>query len=269
MVAKHVEPAIDLESFSCPHCGALAQQTWIRLYGKEIADNGTPFQPDGEFVQKEMGRAERQQTEQRRDTIALVRFAQRVMAGELFFEELLGEYGKLPLLANVHVSLCFACRGHTIWVRDGYVFPIPPDVVIEPNEDMNDDIKADFKEAATILTASPRGAAALLRLCVQKLCKQLGEPGDNINTDIGSLVKKKGLDVRVQQALDIVRVVGNETVHPGQIDLRDNRQTATELFDLVNIIADTMISQPRRIAKMYSTLPPEKLKGIADRDKKS
>ena len=95
----------------------------------------------------------------------------------------------------------------------------------------------------------------------------MGEPGDNINTDIGNLVKK-GPDTRIQQALDIMRVIGNETVHSGQIDLRDDRATATELFRLVNIIADTMVSQPKRIEEMYKSLPAEKLKGIVNRDKK-
>jgi hypothetical protein len=268
MVAKHVEPAIDLESFSCPHCGALAQQTWIRLFGKVIPDNGTPFRPDDDWIDDLEKKASIEPLERKKNTKALITFSQRVMAGELYFDPILAELERLPVLANAHVSRCFACKKHTIWVCEDYVFPTPPDVVIDPNADMNDDIQRDFKEAASILKLSPRGAAALLRLCIQKLCKQLGEPGDNINTDIGSLVKK-GLDVRVQRALDIVRVIGNETVHPGQIDLRDNRETATELFALVNIIADSMISQPKRIGELYGSLPPEKLKGIADRDKKA
>ena len=130
---------------------------------------------------------------------------------------------------------------------------------------MDDDIKLDFLEAAKIVDLSPRGAAALLRLCVQKICIQLGEPGKNIDTDIGSLVKK-GLEPAVQQALDIVRVIGNEAVHPGQIDLRDDRDTALKLFRLINIIAEAMISRPKQIAELYGSLPPTKLQAIEKRD---
>lgn len=237
------------------------------MFGKSIGDNGTPFQPDNEFIEQLEEKGRRESQEQKKDTKALIRFAQRNVEGELFFDPILAEYEKLPVLANVHVSRCFACDQLTIWVRGNYVFPVPHDIALEPNADMNADIQSDFTEATSILNASPRGAAALLRLCIQKLCKQLGEPGENINADIGSLVSK-GLDSRVQQALDIVRVIGNETVHPGQIDLRDDRRTATELFALVNIIADSMISQPKRIAEMYNSLPPDKLRGIANRDKK-
>jgi len=136
----------------------------------------------------------------------------------------------------------------------------------EPNEDLSEDIKLDFLEAAKIVQLSPRGAAALLRLCVQKMCVQLGEKGKHINTDIAALVKK-GLSVQVQQALDIVRVTGNDAVHPGQIDLRDDRATASQLFNLVNIIAEIMISQPKRIQEMYDQLPEDKLEGIEQRDK--
>ena len=134
-----------------------------------------------------------------------------------------------------------------------------------PNSDMNDDIRLDFLEAAEILDTSPRGSAALLRLCIQKMCKQLGERGRNINDDIGSLVKK-GLDARIQQALDVVRVIGNEAVHPGQIDWRDNNETARKLFDLVNLIADVMITQPRTIEALYQGLPETKRQDIERRD---
>ncbi|MFN7599434.1 MAG: DUF4145 domain-containing protein [Cereibacter sp.] len=78
---------------------------------------------------------------------------------------------------------------------------------------MTEDIRRDYDEASTILDLSPRGAAALIRLGIQKLCKELGQAGKNINDDIGALVKD-GLDVRVLQALDAVRVIGNSAVHP-------------------------------------------------------
>ena len=80
---------------------------------------------------------------------------------------------------------------------------------------------------------------------------------------------EKGLDVRVQQALDIVRVIGNNAVHPGQIDLKDDRGTAGKLFDLVNLIADSMISQPKHVEAMFESLPSAAKDQIAKRDKKT
>jgi hypothetical protein len=55
-------------------------------------------------------------------------------------------------------------------------------------------------------------------------------------------------------------------VHPGKIDLRDDQATAETLFLLVNRIAESMISEPKRIAAMYSTLPPTVLEQIEKRD---
>lgn len=80
-----------------------------------------------------------------------------------------------------------------------------------PNDDLSDEIKGDYAEARSILIRSPRGAADLLRLALQKLCKSLGESGKDINADIANLVKK-GLRQSIQKALDTVRVIGNESV---------------------------------------------------------
>ncbi|KQN73048.1 hypothetical protein ASF04_07910 [Duganella sp. Leaf61] len=132
---------------------------------------------------------------------------------------------------------------------------------------MPPEIQVDYKEAAAIYTKSPRGAAALLRLAVQKLMVQLGKPGKNINDDIAALVAD-GLPKLVQQALDVVRVTGNNAVHPGKLDA-DDTQVAQQLFPLVNLIVEYRISMPARVQELYDALPAGALNGIDKRDGKS
>lgn len=152
-----------------------------------------------------------------------------------------------------------------LWKAGNIIYPDASPAPL-PNPDLPDDIKADYLEARSIINTSPRGAAALLRLCVQKLCKLLGESGKDINQDIASLVKK-GLNPKIQKSLDIVRVIGNEAVHPGQIDLRDKPLTAVSLSQVINLIADTMITQPKMVEELYDELPEDKRDYIARRDK--
>lgn len=108
----------------------------------------------------------------------------------------------------------------------------------------------------------------MLRLAIQKLCVELGEKGERIDDDIASLVKK-GLAPTVQKAMDTVRVIGNEAVHPGILDLKDDRDTATKLFKLVNIISEQMISNPKHVEEIYGRLPEGKRKAIEKRDSKA
>jgi hypothetical protein len=164
------------------------------------------------------------------------------------------------------LGTCAHCYNFTIWLNDKMIFPLTSTAPF-PNPDLPEDIKQDFEEARHILTLSPRGSTALLRLCIQKLCMFLGEDGKNINKNIASLVSK-GLPAKVQQALDIVRVVGNNAVHPGQIDLQDDIEIANSLFGLVNLISDVMITQPKHIEEMYNTvLPDSQREAIEKRDK--
>ena len=162
------------------------------------------------------------------------------------------------------ISYCEHCEFPTIWHNESIVFPLNLSAE-PPNEDMPEEVRKDYEEARTIFNLSPRGAAALLRLSIQKLCAHLGQPGKNINSDIKALVKA-GLPPKVQEALDSVRVIGNDAVHPGTIDLNDDRDTASQLFRLVNFIVQKMITEPNEIESIYNNLPPEKLRGIQDRD---
>ena len=135
-----------------------------------------------------------------------------------------------------------------------------------PNSDLPDDIKNDFEEARNIVGLSPRGAAALLRLCIQKLCICLGEKGKDLNNDIGNLVQQ-GLPEKVRQALDTVRVIGNNAVHPGQLDISDDFETAHKLFVFVNLITNYLITQPKLIDEVYTEKVPEGAKtAIEKRD---
>ncbi len=63
-------------------------------------------------------------------------------------------------------------------------------------------------------------------------------------------------------------MVGNNAVHPGQINLKDDRTTAEKLFGLVNLITEIMISQPKHVASMYDGLPENARQAIEKRDGK-
>lgn len=161
-------------------------------------------------------------------------------------------------------SHCNHCEKKSFWYEDRMIVPseapVPP-----PHIDLPASCKIDYDEARDIVVRSPRSAAALLRLCVQKLMSELGEKGKNINDDIGSLVKK-GLPVEVQQALDYCRVVGNNGVHPGEIELTDNPNIAHSLFEMINFIVEDCIARPKKVAELYGKLPEGALKAVEKRD---
>lgn len=260
---KYVSPTVKNTAFNCPHCGVLTTQYWHAGYANMLQGATPRFVTplDVESERLNGGTTPKQIAELATEKNRLTQLATKrpVIWKDTFTVG--------AVVGNLWVSRCFNCAQLSIWIYDSLIWPgeseAPP-----ANPDLPLDIRNDYEEAGAIMHRSPRGAAALLRLCVQKLCIFLKEDGKNINDDIASLVKK-GLDVRVQQALDIVRVVGNDAVHPGQMDLRDDRETAEELFALVNLIAEFMISQPKHVEAMYNKLPESKRKAIEKRDGKT
>jgi len=161
---------------------------------------------------------------------------------------------------------CPHCKNYAIWIQEKIVYPESSPAPL-PIEDMPEDVKEDYLEARSVVNSSPRGAAALLRLALQKLMIHLGEKGKNLNEDIANLVKK-GLPEKIKKALDAVRVIGNNAVHPGEITLKDDKETAIALFELLNMIVEIMITQPKKVDQIYDKIPQGAKEAIEERDKK-
>lgn len=169
---------------------------------------------------------------------------------------------------------CAHCKQPSYWQTDddnsyaattGKMVTPNINTISMPHFDMPDSVKIDYEEARQVCSLSVRSSAALLRLAVQKLCKELGEKGENINADIKSLVAK-GLPVEIQQALDIIRVVGNNAVHPGQLSSDDVAEVAHSLFDLINVIVEDRIAKPKKLQELFEKLPQGARDGIERRD---
>ena len=143
---------------------------------------------------------------------------------------------------GIALSFCEACRQAVVWHGHSPVWPVtssaPPASPAMPEE-----VRADFEEARQVVDRSPRSAAALLRLALQKLSRHLGRPGENISEDLEALMGS-GLPDSAQRALRVPGAAGDGPAPPGELDRRDDRETARALFDLVNTVVDRMIAEP-------------------------
>lgn len=168
------------------------------------------------------------------------------------------------------VAKCNSCHLDSVWLHNiqnneaTLLLPDYPSGLATPNSDMPNDIQQIYIESAKVLKDSPRASAALSRLAIDQLTRQFSSKS-SLDKRIGDLVSK-GLPAKLQQAFDIVRIVGNNAVHPGEIDLTDNQEMAKSLLDLLNIITDNLITQPNQIDKFYNSLPEKQLKHIEKRD---
>ena len=189
---------------------------------------------------------------------------------------------------------CHRCNVSTVWAPDtvGRLIPsrfgtpslVPPQgfrmvyptAVTAPAApaDLPEDCHADYDEARRILDISPRAAAALLRLVVERLCRgvcEAAEPGYGEGKMLHELVAQmvaRGMPATVQRAFDRLRVIGNDDVHPGRLDIGDDIDTARRLFGLVEVVVVQTITQPRKIADLNGTSSMASVSVMASRDRR-
>ena len=172
-----------------------------------------------------------------------------------------------PDVKKLYICKCENCGYLSFWYDSKLSWPLNTGVEA-PIEDMPVDIKELYLEASSIIELSPKGACAILRLALQKLCNRLANQDESKKID-GAIKKlvANGLPESLQKAMDTVRIVGDEAVHPGEINIDDNKDVAIAMFRLMNIIVEKVVVEPKEIDELYKLMPEEKIKGIENRDK--
>jgi len=91
--------------------------------------------------------------------------------------------------------------------------------------------------------------------------------GKDLFEKIGHLGRRVS-DETVKMAADVVRVLGNKGIHPGEIDLTERADSAKSLFLVVNMLVQNLIAGPAAIKALHGSLPKGALESIDTRDKK-
>lgn len=159
-------------------------------------------------------------------------------------------------LSDLKSAKCEYCDKYSLWIKEKMIYPRKANVP-EPNEDMPESVKKDYVEASKIVNDSPRSACALLRVALEKLMIELGYKKGNLYEKINNFVgEDKGSDL--EHSLTSVRVIGNDCVHSGVLDIKDNKPVAVALFNIINYIIEDTITKKRKIDEIYNIIPDSK-----------
>jgi hypothetical protein len=181
---EYIEPRLGAESFSCPYCNTVAHQDWYSLFLKP--ENAAEVR----VLTPEAVKALRQGDAQRDDIKETDQFVERLKKNALTYKYQRHPHLLKVKMANLHISNCHSCNGFSLWVGGLLVFPTKIDKTPELVEE-------DLEEAAAILNEFPRGATALMRVCIVPL---LEDNGKELNQRVSSLVRK-GLEMDASEAV--------------------------------------------------------------------
>jgi hypothetical protein len=225
MISTVREPTFGAESFSCPHCNDVAHQDWFSLFLKpENASGVDVLIPETITARILQGGSEWS------DIKELDQFVERLKKHEITYLYQKHSQSVKAKMANLHVSGCHGCNGFALWVGDRLVFPC--------NVDKTPDLaEEDFAEAAAILKQSPRGATALMRVCIQKLVPLLKQDGRYLKDYISSLVRK-GLEVEIEQATEVLQVLRNEPGQPASLETQGDKAMALRFIDSLKAVLE-------------------------------
>ena len=231
------------DAFICPTCAAFAHQTWHRTELRPVRASAVHSPSEALFLLEQL-------------TFNLQALAKQ------------GATTYVTAASGLFVSQCDRCSALALWFDDRLLWPrtgtAPP-----PSAALPEDVKALYDEASIIAADSPRGAAALLRLAVETVCRRVVPNKDRLNDCVTELVAR-GVDTDTQKALDVVRIIGNRSVHTElQADSADNADTVAKLFGVVNRIAEALCPQPSETEQLYSALPSAERAKIDRRNEKA
>ncbi len=249
MTHSYIAPKYELSAFNCPHCNAYAEQYWSNFLS-EPEDFNKKF---SDLIQNLTTR-----------NINTYQYHE-------YFSERLRDWDfdlRRCLVHNAKIATCNHCENISFWIKQKMIYPALITVPLS-HPDMPINVKELYDEARMVSNLSPRSAATLLRVSLERLTENLGETTGNLNARISKL-NAKGLPETVIKGLDIVRIYGNDGAHSNQMDMdnQDTPEIVNKLFWMVNYIVEKVITEPYEINGMFQKLPESKINAIENRDNK-
>lgn len=139
---------------------------------------------------------------------------------------------------------------------------VHPSVSTTPlaHEDMPEDVKEVYDKARAVFPFSHEASSAMLRSALEQLLNHLDPSSNNLSKKLDRLIQKGTLPEPVIQAMDSIRLIGNDAIHPGKIQWDEPQEIALLLFELMNMIVEETITKPNKVRHLYSLLPESRKK---------
>lgn len=229
MTQKHKNPVFRERTFTCPHCGIHAEQKWRDALWQDSNNGRDVVSAFSQEINKEGVDAHQ--------AINNIVSSFRTFSWEM------------------HAAYCQACDKPSFWLQgvdessSDHIMINPTRAGVEPlPEGASETIQKLYDEADAIATISPRAAAALLRITIEVLCKEIldeqGKYKDDMNLQkmLTELKKSGKFNDEAMKAMDNLRQIGNKVLHEGKIELKENINPSS-LFYLVRFVVNEFITR--------------------------
>ncbi len=119
---------------------------------------------------------------------------------------------------------------------------------------MSEEEKQLFNEAKDIFDISPKAAGALLRSVIERILRDKFQEKYS-KSFLGEILSKpevkNALSNEIIQLCETCRLIGNDATHSSLIIYEDESRAQVELlFELINAIAEELLSKPRKRQEM-------------------
>jgi hypothetical protein len=137
------------------------------------------------------------------------------------------------------------------------LYPNPLEAPL-PSENMPEAVQKIYNEARAVLPHSPSASCLLLRKALETLLFRFTN-NDHLETSIKLFSQQNAhLQSALEPTFHLIRVYGNDGGHYRELDLSDDKETALILFDSINFIVSSVITQQLNAEKLLKNNPKAK-----------
>src|SRR4051812_30095304 len=127
MPGKSIAPTLSSKSFTCPHCGAHAHQTWYRIFIHGFSkDQG----PRLFGFQEEIDLGDLDEDDKRR----VEALGERLKEHAVTYSTHQYSVSSDVEMINTFLSNCYSCKGFAVWIEDSILYP-KTNAEVMPHED--------------------------------------------------------------------------------------------------------------------------------------